>query len=148
MIKKYQIKLNDVVIPDIRSVTVTFDGPASKKGVGSPPTKAADVEIVRNASERAILDPFALVTNEDGKMNIVTAEIDFTDDEGRTEYHFNIKKALVYEWKLDNPSTPTSPTLETFKLKVGDMVYIPKDSEYQRKFEVEAFQKLKVGTKQ
>ena len=146
MIKKYQIKLNDIIIPDIRSVTVKFDGPASNKGVGSPPTKAADVTVVRDASDRAILDPFALTTNEDGKMNIITAEIDFTDDEGKREYHFSIKKALVHEWTLDNPASATAPTLETFKLKVGDMVYIPRDSENQRKFEVEAFKKLKVGT--
>ena len=53
MITKYEIKLNDIVIPDIRSVVVEFAGPASKKGVGSPPTPAADVKVVRDASERA-----------------------------------------------------------------------------------------------
>lgn len=146
MITKYEIKLNDIVIPDIRSVSVEFSVPASKKGIGSPPTTAADVKVVRNASERAVLDIFALATNDDGKLNIITAELDFMDDEGKVDYHFSIKKALVSEWTLENSSSPDSPTLEKFTLKVGEMEYVPSDVVNSKTFEVESFKKLKVGT--
>ena len=92
-----------------------------------------------------VLDVFALATNEDGKLNIITGELDFIDDEGKLDYHFSIKKALVSEWTLINASAASAPTLERFTLKVGEMVYVPSDDANQKKFEVEAFKKLKVG---
>lgn len=124
MIKDYSIKLNGINIPNIREVSVEIKTPADNRGVYREPTFAATIRVVRNASDVPIVDAFALATNEDGRKNIITSgTFEFHGDDVRDDYAFEIKKAFISAWSLDNPTAPEAPTLESFELKVGELEY-------------------------
>ena len=124
MIKDYAITLNGVAIPNIREVRVSIETPHDKRGIYREPTFAATVSVVRDASDNPIVEPFAMATNEDGRKNILTSgTLEFHGDDVRDSYAFQIKRAFVSSWALENPREPSSPTLEHFELKVGEMEY-------------------------
>ncbi|GEM_PF-2098799 len=124
MIKDYAIQLNGVKIPNVREISVKFETPADTRGVYREPTVAAVINIVRDASDIPIVDAFAMATNEDGRKNILTSgTLEFHGDDVKDNYSFEIKKAFVSSWSLTNPEDPTSPTLESFELRVGEIEY-------------------------
>ena len=124
MIKDYAIQLNGVKIPNIREIMVKFETPADNRGVYREPTIAATVHVIRDASDIPIVDAFAMATNEDGRKNILTSgTLEFHGDDVKDNYSFEIKKAFVSGWSLNNPEDPTSPTLESFELRVGEIEY-------------------------
>jgi hypothetical protein len=124
MIKNYAIKLNGVTVPNVREISVTVETPADNRGVYREPTFAATISVVRDASDNAIVDAFGWATNEDGRKNIITSgTLEFHGDDVKESYAFEIKKAFVSSWTLDNPTSPEAPTLETFELKVGELEY-------------------------
>jgi len=124
MIKDYAIQLNGVKIPNVREISVKFETPADTRGVYREPTVAAVINIVRDASDIPIVDAFAMATNEDGRKNILTSgTLEFHGDDVKDNYSFEIKKEFVSSWSLTNPEDPTSPTLESFELRVGEIEY-------------------------
>ncbi len=124
MIKDYAIKINGVTIPNIREISVKLETPADNRGVYREPTFAATVNVVRDASDNPIVDMFAMATNEDGRKNILTSgTLEFHGDDVKDNYTFEIKKAFVSSWSLNNPESPQAPTLESFELKVGEIEY-------------------------
>jgi len=124
MIKDYAIKLNGATIPNVREIKVKFETPADNRGVYREPTFAATVEVTRDASDNPIVDMFAMATNEDGRKNILTSgTLEFHGDDVKDNYSFEIKKAFVSSWALENPDSPQAPTLETFELKVGEIEF-------------------------
>jgi len=124
MIKDYQINLNGVTIPNVREVRVRVETPNDSRGVYREPTFAATITVERDASDVPIVEAFAMATNEDGRKNIVTSgRLEFHGDDVRDSYAFEIKKAFVSSWSLQNPSSPSSPTIESFEIKVGELEY-------------------------
>lgn len=124
MIKDYAIKLNGVTIPNIREISVKFETPADNRGVYREPTFAATINIVRDASDNPIVDLFDMATNQDGRKNIITSgTLDFHGDDVKDNYSFEIKRAIVSGWSLNNPDSPQAPTLEMCELKVGEIEY-------------------------
>ena len=124
MIKDYAIKLNGATIPNVREIGVKFETPADNRGVYREPTFAATITVTRDASDNPIVDMFAMATNEDGRKNILTSgTLEFHGDDVKDNYSFEIKKAFVSAWTLNNPDSPQAATTETFELKVGEIEY-------------------------
>jgi len=124
MIKDYKITLNGVTIPNVREVRVRIETPNDSRGIYREPTFAATVSVERDASDNPIVEAFAMATNEDGRKNILTSgTLEFHGDDVRDSYAFQIKKAFISAWSIHNPSSPSSPTIESFELKVGEMEY-------------------------
>jgi hypothetical protein len=124
MIKDYAIKLNGTNVPNVREVSVKIETPADARGVYREPTFAATIHVVRDASDNPIVDMFGMATNEDGRKVILTSgTLEFHGDDVKDSYAFEIKKAFVSSWSLDNPTSPNAPTLESFELKVGELAY-------------------------
>ena len=124
MIKNYTCKIGSVTVPNVQSITVNIETPSDNKGIYREPTFAATITIVRDASNKAFIDAFALATNEDGRKNMLTSgSLEFHGDDVKDEYAFNIKRGFVSAWKLHNPSTANAMTLETIELKVGSLEY-------------------------
>lgn len=124
MIKDYTITLAGTKIPNIREISVNLETPADNRGVYREPTFAATITVTRDASDNPIVDMFSMATNEDGrKIMITTGTLDFHGDDVKDNYSFDIKKAFVSNWSLNNPDSPQAPTLETFELKVGEIEY-------------------------
>jgi hypothetical protein len=124
MIKDYAVKINGVTVPNVREVSVKLETPFDTRGVYREPTFAATFVVVRDASDVPLIDIFGLATNEDGRKNILTSgTLEFHGDDVKDNYAFEIKKAFVSTWSLDNPLQPNVPTLERFELKVGELEY-------------------------
>src|SRR5512137_2222889 len=124
MIKDYKITLNGVTIPNVRECRVRIETPNDSRGIYREPTFAATINVERDASDVPIVEAFAMATNEDGRKNILTSgTLEFHGDDVRDSYAFQIKKAFVSSWSLSNPSSPSSPTIESFELKVGELEY-------------------------
>ncbi len=124
MIKDYKITLGGVTIPNIREIRVRVETPNDIRGIYREPTFAATVSVTRDASDNPIVDAFALATNEDGRKNILTSgTLEFHGDDVKDAYAFDIRKAFVSSWSLENPADPSAPTLESFELKVGELEY-------------------------
>ena len=124
MIKDYAIKLNGVTIPNVQEVQVKIETPGDSRGIYREPTFAVTVNIVRDASNNAIVDAFGMATNEDGRKNILTSgTIECHGDDIKDNYAFEIKRAFMSKWSLSNPTSPESPTLESFEIKVGELEY-------------------------
>ena len=124
MIKDYAIKLNGVTIPNIREVTLKIETPSDARGVYREPTFAATINVVRDASDKPIVDAFGMATNEDGRKNVLTSgTLEFHGDDVKDSYAVEIKRAFISSWSLDNPTSPSAPTLESFELKVGELEY-------------------------
>lgn len=124
MIKDYAIKLGGVTIPNVREVSLRVETPSDVRGVYREPTFAATISIVRDASDKPIVDAFGMATNEDGrKVMITSGTLEFHGDDVKDTYAVEIKKAFISSWSLDNPTAPNAPTLESFEVKVGEMEY-------------------------
>lgn len=124
MIKGYAIKLNGVTIPNVQEVQVRIETPGDARGIYREPTFAATINVVRDASNNAVVDAFGMATNEDGRKNILTSGIiECHGDDVKDNYAFEIKKAFISRWSLNNPTSPESPTLESFELKVGELEF-------------------------
>ena len=123
MIKDYTIELNNTKIPNIMEITVALESPKDGMGMKTENTFAATVSVKRNASENAITKVFALATNKDGKKFLFDGKLEFISDDGQKPYKFDLKSMYVSRWTLSNPSSASSPTEETFELKVGRMIF-------------------------
>jgi hypothetical protein len=125
MFRDYTLMLNGVVIPNIRSVTVTVEGPAERTNVNPAKKVAATIEVERDATEHPVLDVFGFTTNENGSPFIFSGEstIEFVRDDYRVTYMFEIKKAFIEKWTLTNPSSPSEPTMEKFTIRAGHLIY-------------------------
>jgi hypothetical protein len=123
MIKDYKIKLGGIEIPNVSEISVTVSSPADGLGMKTEATFAAEITVRRNASEEAITDIFKLATNGDGRKNIVNGEMRFISDDNGAEYGFDLEKAYVKSWNLNNPSSAGLQTEESFVIKVGKMSY-------------------------
>jgi len=124
MIKDYAITLNGMKIPNVHEINVRIETPTDNRGIYREPTYVATIKVVRDASNNAVLDVFGMATNEDGRKNIFTSgTIECHGDDLKDNYTFDIKKAFISRWSLDNPTQPEAPTLETFELKVGAIEY-------------------------
>ncbi|TAK64522.1 MAG: hypothetical protein EPO24_03255 [Bacteroidetes bacterium] len=124
MIKDYQVKIGNVTVPNVQSVTVSIETPSDQKGIYREPTFAATITIVRDASNKAFIDAFGLATNDDGRKNMLTSgSLEFHGDDIKDEYAFNIKRGFVSGWMLHNPTAANAMTTETIELKVGSLEY-------------------------
>lgn len=124
MIKDQKIKLNGVEIKNVREVSIRIETPGDKRGIYREPTFAATINIIRDASEFAIVDLFEMATNEDGRKNIITSgNLDFHGDDIQDQYSFDLKRYFVANWVLKNPSSPNAPTLESVEIKVGSITF-------------------------
>lgn len=52
---------------------------------------------------------------------MITASLSLVDGADKAAYSFDIKRAFVSSWVLDNPSDAHSPTTETIELNVGEV---------------------------
>lgn len=124
MIKEQKISLDGKTIPNVREITVHLETPADSRGIYREPTTAATITVVRDASDNPIMDLFKLATNADGRKYIITSgTLEFHGDDVQDQYSFEIKKAFISHWEIDNPSSPNAPTLETIELKVGSITF-------------------------
>lgn len=124
MIKDQKIKLNGKEIPHVREVSVRIETPTDKRGIYREPTIAATIVITRDASDFAIVDLFEMATNEDGRKNIMTSgNLEFHGDDIQDQYSFDLKKAFISHWSLNNPGETNAPTLETVEIKCGDIEF-------------------------
>jgi len=124
MIKDYAIKLNGVTIPNVHEVTVKVETPADARGIYREPTFAATITVIRDASNNAIVDEFAMATNDDGRKNMMTSgTIECHGDDVKDNYAFEVKKGFISHWSLNNPIQANAPTLETIVIKVGEMEF-------------------------
>jgi len=121
MIKK--VVLNGKEIKNPQEVSVHIETPFDKRGIYREPTFAATITIVRDSTDNPTVDLFDIATNEDGRKNIITGQLDFHGDDVKDNYSFVIKRAFVSNWSLNNPTQPNMPTLETVELKVGSLEY-------------------------
>jgi hypothetical protein len=118
------VKLNGTEVPDVREVIFRVDTPSDGRGLFREETFAATITIVRDASDNPIVDVFGMATNEDGQKNIITSgALEFHGDDVKDNYAIEIKKAFISLWSLDNPTSPSAPSLESFELKVGELEY-------------------------
>ena len=124
MIKDYAITFNGIKIPNVHEVFVKIETPTDVRGIYREPTYVATIKVVRDASNNAIVDAFGMATNEDGRKNIITSgTIECHGDDVKDNYAFELKKAFISQWTLNNPTKPDAPTLETFEIKVGALEY-------------------------
>jgi hypothetical protein len=123
MIKEYTIELKGAKIPNIMEVTIVLESPKDSMGMKTENTFAATIQVKRNASENAITKVFDLATNKDGKKNLFDGKLEFISDDGQKPYKFVLKSAYISQWTLTNPSSASSPTEESFELKVGHMIF-------------------------
>lgn len=124
MIKNYSIQLDGKTIPNVNEVTVQIQTPSDQRGVYREPTQAVTITVVRDASHLAIVDLFGLATNEDGRKYIITSgNLEFIGDTAADNYAFEIKRAFVSRWEIDNPTSPSAPTRETIELKCGSITF-------------------------
>jgi hypothetical protein len=124
MIKDYAVKINGATVPNVREVAVKIETPFDSRGVYREPTFAATFVVVRDASDVPLIDMFGFATNEDGRKNMLTSgTLEFHGDDVKDNYAFEIKKAFISNWSLDNPTAPNAPTLERFEIKVGELEY-------------------------
>jgi hypothetical protein len=124
MIKDDEITLNGVKISNILDVNVRTETPSDPRGIHREPTTPATITIIRDASNKAIVDAFGFATNEDGRKSIITSgTIDCVSNDRKDSYSFEIKRAIISHWSLNNPPQPNAPTIETIELKVGSFEY-------------------------
>lgn len=117
------VVLNGKTISNPQEVSVEIDTPFDRRGIYREPTFAATVRITRDATDNAIVDLFDIATNEDGRKNIISGQLDFHGDDVKDEYSFILKRMFVSNWTLNNPTAPNMPTTETIELKVGSLEY-------------------------
>ena len=124
MIKDQKISLNGAEIPHIREVSVKIETPTDRRGIYREPTIAATITIVRDASDFAITDLFKMATNEDGRKNIMTSgTLEFHGDDVQDQYSFEMTKAFISHWSINNPGETNQPTTETVVIKVGGLTF-------------------------
>lgn len=124
MIKDQKVTLDGKTIPNVREVTVQIETPSDARGIYREPTQAITITLVRDASDHPIVDLFALATNEDGRKYIITSgNFEFHGDDVKDQYTFEIKKAFISRWEIDNPQSPNAATLETIELKCGSITF-------------------------
>ena len=82
------VVLNGKTISNPQDVTVEIDTPFDRRGIYREPTFAATVRITRDATDNAIVDLFDIATNEDGRKNIISGQLDFHGDDVKDEYSF------------------------------------------------------------
>ncbi len=124
MIKDYKIKLDGKEISNVREVTIQVETPSDQRGVYREPTQAVTITVVRDASDNPTVELFGLATNEDGRKYIITSgTLEFHGDDVKDQYTFEIKKAFISRWEIDNPTSPNAATRETIELKCGSITF-------------------------
>lgn len=124
MIKDYRITLDGKEIRNVNEVSVQVSTPSDQRGVYREPTQAVTISIGRDASDIPSVELFGLATNEDGRKYIITSgTLDFHGDDIADNYTFEIKRAFISHWEIDNPSSPNAPTRERVELKCGSITF-------------------------
>ncbi len=124
MIKNYSITLDGKTISNVREVTVQVETPSDARGVFREPTQAVTITVVRDASHVGTVELFGLATNEDGRKYIIpSGTLEFIGDTAADNYSFEIKRAFISRWEIDNPTSPNAPTRETVELKCGSLTF-------------------------
>ena len=118
MIKGYAIKLNGVSIPNVQEVQVRIETPGDARGIYREPTFAATINVVRDASNNAVVDAFGMATNEDGRKNILTSgTIECHGDDVKDNYAFEIKKAFISRWSFKQSNITGIPDTRVIRVK-------------------------------
>ncbi len=107
-------------IDEVQGVNIVIETPVGPRGDYEGRTHAATVKVFRRARNTPKEKLFKAATNEDGRLNIISAQITLQDAGMADTYVFSLQQCYIHDWTFQQPEDDDM-LFETITLKVGNM---------------------------
>ena len=114
------VKIAGKPIDEVHSVNISINTPVGPRGDYEGRTHAATVQLMRRARNTPTVELFKAATNEDGRLNIISAEIVLQNSMLKETYTIQLDEAYISEWSFTQPEEDDM-LYEIVTLKAGKM---------------------------